>query len=133
MKRVIGAIGFAALLAAPISSHAATTPDIAIVGFLYLPSGHFSADPFDPGGAGTIALPVEPATFQQGQTIKIMNFDAALLAPHTLIEISGPARTSFSVTVQPGATASLRLPSVGGTYIYKCMIHQGMRGSFTIA
>ena len=136
MKRTMAALGLIAALPVPIASHASSA-SVTIVGFQYVTSGYATADPFSAaGGAGTIALPAgtpldAPTVIRPG-SISFTNMDQV---PHTVTKVSGPAGTWPAITIASGSSGSITIGATfaKGTYVYRCTIHSGMRGSFIVA
>ncbi|HEX9774812.1 MAG TPA: hypothetical protein VGB83_04440 [Actinomycetota bacterium] len=124
-------------LAVSASGAQAATTDVTIAGFQYTPSGWLTADPFDAsGGAATLALPDEQTALSaprvgRGDSIRFANMDPV---PHTVTKLSGPNGNWTALSLGGGGTATLTIPALFplGTYVYRCTIHRGMRGSFTV-
>jgi len=135
MRKVLPALALLILSVAAVTSHAAT--QVTVIGFQYAPSGWVTADPFNvsagsatgelPGGTPASA-PVVP----RGDSIAFTNMDPV---PHTVTKVSGPsAGTWAALNLSSGANATLSISSTfpRGSYVYRCTIHQGMRGAFTV-
>lgn len=114
----------------------ADTITVRVAGAQFAPSGYMTVDPLNrTNGAGTIALPPgTPAagpTVHRGDTILFENFEPF---PHTVTKVSGPGSWTERL-LAPLGTADLAITSefASGSYVYRCMTHLGMRGSFTVA
>lgn len=139
MKRFVA--GFGILLAfAPLPGHPAASTAVAVRAFQFTPSGWATVDPFSvAGGAGTFQTPAGTAhdapTIRRGDTLMFGNADPV---PHTVTKLSGPAGTWTAVALAGNGSGSLTIPATAqppfplGTYVYRCTIHPGMRGAFTV-
>jgi plastocyanin len=137
MKRACAVFALLALCLVALPGHAATTTDVQIVAFNYVPSGHIVVDPLGvSGGAGDIALPMDataPAV-ARGDSIRFNNRDAV---PHTVTKLSGPGG-GWTLHINGQDTETLAITNSttafpNGLYTYRCTIHGGMRGAFKVA
>lgn len=134
MRKVLASLALLITLS-PQSGHAATI-NVTIAGFQYSPSGWVTADPgnFTPDGAGTTRLPAgtphDAPAVRRGDTVSFSNLDPVA---HTVTYAAGEGTWS-DLSLAAQASARLTIPAAfpTGSYVYRCTIHQGMRGSFTV-
>lgn len=129
----------AALLLAAMTPHAAHAAgaSVTIAGFQYISSGYVTVDPLNlTSGAGTMTTPpgtpLDRPTVTLGSQVTFTNVDPV---PHTVTKVSGPASTWTAFQLNIAETRSIGVSATfqKGTYTYRCSLHIGMRGSFTVA
>jgi hypothetical protein len=136
MKRALFAAGLIVAMALPHSAHAAGA-EVRIAGFQYISSGFATVDPLNlTEGAGTVQLPtgtpLDRPTVTRGSSVTFTNVDPV---PHTVTKVSGPASTwtSFQLGIAETKAIPIGATFATGTYTYRCALHLGMRGQFTVA
>lgn len=109
-----------------------------IAGFQYLPSGTLGAGtaPADPGASAGLAALGLGYPILAGETITFTNVDGIL--PHTVTSCAAPcsgvpAPSGLFGSPELGLGGSYTTPGLpAGTYMYFCLVHAFMRGSFTV-
>ena len=133
MKRILATMSVL-LVVAPFGAHAATTA-VNVVGYQFVSGGYVTADPLNTtGGTGTAALPsgtpLDGPTLHRGDHLAFANMDPV---PHSVKWVSGPTSWTDVPLSSSGGSGSLNTATFAtGTYVYRCGIHAGMRGSFTL-
>lgn len=130
MQRALLSAVLAGALIAPNAAQAATV-SVEIAAFQYAPGGWVAADPLNlSGGVGTVETPVLGLTVKRGDRIIFANHDPV---PHTVTKLTGSGSWT-ALRAEGLQSATLTIPSnfALGKYVYRCIIHPGMRGAFTV-